>query len=142
MTAKEFREAGLDKLSEEELRALNAWVQRNLRLAEPGGAMSSAAAAGAAVPPSASASADLRGFENGERTEIKSRIAVSSGPSRAGAARPCSRWRTVWSGSRSRTIARRMYAENPAVTIFHGTFGSWRLKVEVSNRTTLVKRLK
>jgi hypothetical protein len=139
MTAKEFREAGLDKLSEEELRALNAWVQRNLRLAEPGGAMSSAAAAGAAVPPSASASADLRGFENGERTEIKSRI-LGTFKGWSGKTVFALENGMVWQQVEDDRAA--MYAENPAVTIFPGTFGSWRLKVEGSNRTTLVKRLK
>ncbi len=137
MTAKEFREAGLDKLSDEELRALNAWVQRNVRLAEQGGA--AAAAPGQAAPVAAQASADTRGFENAERTEIASRIL---GPFKG------------WSGKTVFTLENGMVwqqveddrasivAESPSVTISPGTFGSWRLKVEGSNRTTLVKRIK
>jgi hypothetical protein len=139
MTAKEFREAGLDKLSDEELRALNAWVQRNVRLAEQGGAAAPAAAAGSAAPTSAQATSDTRGFENAERTEISSRIL---GPFKG------------WSGKTVFTLENGMVwqqveddraaftAESPAVTISPGTFGSWRLKVEGSNRTTLVKRIK
>jgi hypothetical protein len=136
MTAKEFRDAGLDKLSDEELRALNAWVQRNVRLAEQGGA---AAAPGQAAPAASQVASDTRGFENAERTEITSRIL---GPFKG------------WSGKTVFTLENGMVwqqveddrasivAESPSVTISPGTFGSWRLKVEGSNRTTLVKRIK
>lgn len=142
MSAKDFRAAGLDKLSEAELAALNAWIERNVRLADPAVAAAvaqgqvPAAAAGAAAP---SAVESQVGFENAKREKVETSIAgLFKG----------------WFGHTKFELANgqvwqqveedryTMNVENPKVTIEPGAFSSWRMRVEGYNRTTLVKRIK
>jgi hypothetical protein len=77
MTGKEFTATGLDKLSEEELAALNEWIRRHslATLDTPRAAPAVAAASADTAP----ASEDMRGFkyreiENEDKTPITSRI--------------------------------------------------------------------
>ena len=138
MSAKDFRDAGLDKLSDAELAALNAWIERNVRLADP--AVAAAVAQGqmpSAATPSASGS-DV-GFENARREEFTSNIKgtfkgwygntlfeLENGQV----------WQQVGGGSQP------MNLESPSVTIRPGSFGSWRLQVEGYNQTATVKRIR
>lgn len=90
MTAREFREAGLDKLSPEELAALNRWI-RERSLAE-----------GEAVElrrQQAGPAGDRRGFDDGDRSTIRSRI---KGPFTGWTGKPSSTSKTAWSGDRPR----------------------------------------
>lgn len=137
MTAKDFREAGLDKLSEAELQALNAWIERNVRLADP--AVAAAVAQGQAVPAAPSASEPMVGFETARREEFSSSIPGTF---------------KGWSGKTEFTLANgqvwqqvegdRFAAnlESPRVTMKPGAFGAWRMHVDGINRTTLVKRIR
>jgi hypothetical protein len=144
MSAKDFRAAGLDKLSDAELAALNAWIERNVRLADPAvaaavaqGQIPAAGAVAAGAEPSAVES--QVGFENARREEVVSSIAGSF---------------KGWFGKTEFALANGqvwqqveedrypMNVENPTVTIKPGAFGSWRLQVEGYNRTTPVKRIK
>ncbi len=144
MSAKDFRAAGLDKLSDAELAALNAWIERNVRLADPAiaaavaqGQLPAAAAAAAGTEPSAVES--QVGFENARRDEVVTRIAGTF---------------KGWYGKTEFELANGqvwqqveddrypMNVENPTVTIKPGAFGSWRLQIDGYNRTTLVKRIK
>lgn len=137
MSAKDFREAGLDKLSEAELAALNAWIERNVRLADP--AVAAAVAQGQAVAPAPAASDSMVGFEQARREEFSSRIRGTF---------------KGWFGKTEfhlengqvwQQVEEDRYAANlvdPVVTIKPGAFGAWRMKVEGLNRTTLVKRIR
>jgi len=139
MSAKDFKDAGLDKLSEAELTALNAWVARSVRLADP--AVAAAAPQGQTASDTSPVKPESRaGFENARREEISSRITGSF---------------SGWSGSTQFVLDNGMVWEqaendradskeidNPGVTISPGAFNSWRLRVDGSNRTTLVKRVR
>lgn len=142
MSAKDFREAGLDKLSDAELAALNAWIERNVRLADPAVAAAvaqgqvPAAAAGAAAP---SAVESQVGFENARREEVVSSIAGTF-KGWFGHTRFELENGQVWQQVEEDRYD--MNVDNPKVTIEPGAFSSWRLRVEGYNRTTLVKRIK
>jgi len=144
MTAKDFREAGLDKLSDAELAALNAWIERNVRLADPVGAGAPApaqapAAAGSAATAGTATADSQVGFENARREAFSSSI---SGTFKGWFGKTKFELENgqVWQQVESDRYP--MNAENPVVTIEPGTFNSWRLRVEGYNRTTLVKRIR
>lgn len=140
MSAKDFREAGLDKLSDAELAALNAWIERSVRLADPAVAAAVAQgqlpAAGAAAPAAAESQV---GFENARREEFSSRIV---GPFKGWFGKTKFELENgqVWQQTEEDRYP--MNAESPTITIKPGAFGSWRLQVEGYNRTTPVKRIR
>lgn len=137
MTGKEFTAAGLDKLSQQELDALNAWI-RSRSLATLDAPVAGAAAA-AANP---AAGGDQRGFElqnSEERTTITSNIVGRF---------------NGWDGQTVFRLENGMIwvqddkdkfyikeIQNPAVSIEPGMFASWRLKVEGYNSDCRVKRI-
>jgi hypothetical protein len=148
MTGKEFSEAGLDRLSQAELDALNGWIRRHSlgTLATPAsvsGAASTAASgsvstAAAAVEDSAE---DRRGFKDfeGDRTPITSRIVGSF-----------SGWdgQTVFELENGMIWAQsdkdKFYVkelENPVAVIEPGLFGSWKLHIEGHDSECRVERL-
>lgn len=140
MSAQDFRAAGLDKLSPEELAALNSWIERSVRLADPAVAAAVAQGQAAGVASAPAETASQVGFESARRDEFSSRIQGTF---------------NGWSGNTQFVLENGMvweqaeddrYAhkevENPAVTITPGAFNAWRLKVDGSNRTTLVKRIR
>jgi hypothetical protein len=130
MTAREFRDAGLHKLTDEELAILNRWIKAR-SLAE-GEAMS---LSGRLDP-----AEDRRGFDGGDRSPIRSRIVG-----------PFTGWRgqtvfelengQVWRQSESGTFAIGE-VENPSVEISPGMFGSWRLRVDGYNSRVRVERIR
>jgi hypothetical protein len=131
MTGKDFDAAGLDKLSAEELAALNAWIRsRSLAtLDAPKAGSAGAVYAGQA----AGQDGDTRGFEteqmrNADRSAITSRIVGTF---------------TGWDGQTVFTLENGMIweqadkdkfyvkaIENPVVTIEPGAFRTWKLSVE------------
>jgi len=137
MTGKEFTAAGLDKLSQSELDALNAWIRAHsvATLDAPRGG-----AAAAAV--TADSPADRRGLKSGddnERTTITSRLV---GKFRG------------WDGQNTFKLENGMVwvqadrdkfyikeVENPVVVIEPGMFGTWRLHIEGHNSECKVKRI-
>lgn len=143
MTAKDFREAGLDKLSDAELAALNAWIERSVRLADPAvanAAGQSPAVAGAAVAATGPSAAESQvGFENARREEFSTRIV---GPFKGWFGKTKFELENgqVWQQIEEDRYP--MTAESPVVTIKPGAFNSWRLHVEGYNRTTPVKRIR
>jgi hypothetical protein len=139
MSGKEYKAAGLDKLTPEELAALNDWIRRHsvATLDSP--------RAGAAVATTSSASApeDTRGLkaqkDDEDRTPIESRIVGSF---------------SGWDGHAVFKLENGMIWEqddkdkfyirpiqNPAVTIKPGLFGSWHLYVEGYNSRCRVERV-
>lgn len=137
MTAKDFREAGLDKLSEAELKALNAWIERNVRLADP--AVAAAVAQGQAAPAAAPVSESMVGFENARREEFSSSI-PGTFKGWSGKTQFTLENGQVWQQVEEDRFAANL--ESPRVTIKPGAFGAWRMHVEGINRTTLVKRIR
>ena len=130
MSAKEFREAGLDKLTPEELAALNAWLGSRVR----------APAATAAAPVE-----DRRGFRDADGVADDSDIVTRiDGPFRG--------WRKlgerfvlnngqVWEV----TDAPSKFVVNlvdPVVRIEEGAFSAWYLSVDGYNARGKVKRIK
>jgi hypothetical protein len=134
MSAAEFRAAGLDKLSPEELARLNAWLEANLP--RDGGTPVSA-------PPSPGD--DRRGLRDvyDSSDAIVSRIDGEF---------------TGWDGSGHRktrfilqngqiweqidTSIFSLRADDPVVTIEPAMMDSWLLRVEGSNRTVRVRRVR
>ena len=130
MSAKEFREAGLDKLTPEELAALNAWL---------GAKMHATGTATAAAPVD-----DRRGFRDSDEGDGEDIVTRISGPFRG--------WRAlgerftlnngqVWEV----TDAPTKFVVNlvdPVVRIEPGAFSAWYLRVEGYNARVKVKRVK
>ena len=130
MSAKEFKAAGLDKLTPEELAQLNTWLSQEV-----------GEVAGSAAP---AAPVDRRGFENtgGDFTDIETRIAgkFTGWDGREGRFELTNGqvWQSVDPGSRLRGVD----LDSPVVTIEAGTFGAWFLSVEGYNTRVQVKRVK
>lgn len=139
MTGQEFRETGLHKLTDEELRALNVWIQQRSLAAED---FERVAGTDAAPGAERSSAADRRGFaeERGDRRPIRSRIVGEF---------------TGWDGNtefeldngmvwRQAEPARLILSpiENPEVVIEPGMFGSWRLGVAGRNARVRVQRVR
>jgi hypothetical protein len=128
MSGKEFEEAGLNKLSQEELAALNAWIRRHsLATLDPADATAS--------------SADRRGFEDeGDNSgAITSRLMGKF---------------SGWDGQTTFRLENGMIwaqadkdkfyvkeVENPVVSIERSMFGRWNLKVEGHDSECRVRRI-
>ena len=127
MSAADFRRAGLEKLSEEELAALNAWLQRE--------------GTGHASRPSGSE--DRRGMRATPLDEEADVVSRLPGPFTGWEGGTLFRlengqvWRSVDSGSSLRGVN----AQDPRVTIRKGLIGGWRLKVEGYNASVRVERV-
>jgi hypothetical protein len=140
MTGKEFTTAGLDKLTPDELAALNAWIRRNslATLAAP----ASAATAGAATTVTETAG-DQRGFrtekEEEDRSTITSRI-VGKFSGWDGQTVFKLENGMIWEQSDNDKFYIRE-VENPVAIIEPGIFGTWRLQIEGYNSKCRVKRI-
>jgi hypothetical protein len=133
MTGKEFNATGLDKLTPDELAALNEWIRGR-----------SLATLDEAKPASPTGSGDGRGFENQrisdmDRAPITSRIVGKF---------------TGWDGQTTFKLENGMIweqadkdkfyireVENPVVTIEPGAFKTWRLSVEGYASVCRVERI-
>ncbi|MEJ8569728.1 hypothetical protein [Elongatibacter sediminis] len=131
MTGKEFTAAGLEKLSPQELEALNRWIR--------GRSLATLDASRAPTTPG-----DSRGFENQQiqnmdRTTITSRLVGTF---------------TGWDGETVFELENGMIweqsdkdkfyireIENPVVTIEPGAFRTWRLSVEGYSSECRVERI-
>ena len=126
MTAAEFKAAGLDKLTPEELAALNDWLAGKV------------AAATAAAP-----AQDTRGFnqQTGEDGAIVSSIRGEFKGWKGAGQRFTLDNGQVWeiTDSTSRLVVDLV---NPVVFVEPGMLGAWFLKVEGYNSRARVKRIK
>ncbi len=129
MTGQEFMEAGLDKLTDAELAALNQWLR----------AHSVATLENATRPQS-----DYRGFENQALGEMDDSTIVSRlmGTFTGWDGDTVFRLENgmVWVQDEKETF-RVEPTENPRVTIEQGMFRSWRLQVEGYNTSVRVARI-
>ena len=142
MTGREFRDAGLHKLSDEELAFLNRWIQ--LRSLAEGEVPDWAGDRPAARPgdPAAAAAApagDRRGFSDGERSEINSRLRGSFSGWRGDAVFELENG-MVWEQAEPGVFAIPTL-ENPEVRIRPGMFGAWHLQVGGYNTRVRVRRV-
>lgn len=139
MTGKEFKAAGLTKLTQEELDALNAWIRQHSlgTLDTP-----AAAAAVAGAPVSTAPSDDRRGFSDGDDKD--------DSPIRSPIVGEFDGWDgqtvfklengMIWVQDDRDTFYVRDI-ENPVAVITHGMFGSWHLQVEGHSSKCKVKRI-
>jgi len=139
MSGKEYTAAGLDKLTPEELKALNNWIRAH-SLATLDQAKSGATVA------AVEATEDNRGFENKknkdeeeERTVIKSRL-IGGFSGWDGHAVFKLENGMIWEqDDKDKFYIREI--QNPEVTIKPGMFGSWHLQVEGYTSRCRVERL-
>ncbi len=125
MSEAEFKAAGLDKLSPEELNALNGWLATRVG----GGAAAAAGADTVGFPAQtsdaiiiSSITGEFRGWDGrGER------ITLDNGQV----------WEVVDSSSRLK-----VKVENPTVTVQPGIFNSWELSISGYNTRAKVRRIK
>lgn len=129
MSAAQFRAAGLDKLSPEELAALNQWLNKNVN-----------ASAGVAAPAAAVIDDRIGLDDNSNSDGVTSRIIGKFNGWQGKTTFHLENgqvWRQVgndkWSG---------VSLENPGMTIKPGFMGSWTLRIDGYNTTTKVKRVK
>lgn len=130
MSAADFRRAGLDKLSPEELAALNAWLQQDASRRP----VASAAPAG-----------DQRGFEDERRAEdpdgpVVSRLVGESTGFTYGTVFRLENGQVWRSTDRNSTLSG-VRMTNPRVEIRKALMGNWRLRLEGYNTATTVERL-
>jgi len=142
LTVEEFRAAGLDKLKEEELTALNAGLTRALGTGEGDGVVDEAALAAW----EASEDYPLATFGlNDEHPAARARDEM-----RAQLAESISRWSAdtrihlkngqVWEVTSSPGTGVPSVEAGESLTIRRGALGSFRLSLEGSNRTIRVRR--
>lgn len=129
MSSAQFKAAGLDKLSPEELAALNTWLQTN------------AAPAAAAASGYAPATEDRIGFRQQDVTGVVVSRIVGAFTGWDGKTKFTLENGQVWEQTEQGGLSG-VNLDSPMVTIEPGMFGSWRIKVEGLNATTRVKRIK
>ncbi len=134
MTSAEFREAGLEKLSPEELAALNAWLRDNIA-----GTTSVRSAAQVIEEHQASrvGFADYAG-SGSVSSSIVGEFRGWGGPGEQITLANGQVWETVAGTSALRGIR----VENPTVRITRGFMSRWFLKIDGYNNQATVRRIK
>ncbi len=133
MTGAEFKAAGLDKLSPEELAALNAWLQK-----QSGRVL----AADSGYAPMAQPVEDRNGFDDAvARREIHSRL-VGDFSGWDGHGRFVLENGQEWQQVDESVLAGIKTLSNPQVTIKPGLISGWKLQVQGYNSTAKVERVK
>jgi hypothetical protein len=140
MSGKEFSAAGLDKLTEQELDALNEWIRRHslATLATP--ARESGSTTTAVV--SDASSKDTRGFKGSEqeRTSVTSRIL---GNFRGWDGQTVFRLENgmIWAQDDKDKFYLPNETDNAVAVIEPGMFGRWHLHIEGHDSECRVKRI-
>lgn len=144
MTGKEFMETGMDKLSPEELAALNQWLRAHSVATLDEARAVSAVGAGVAGAAATAGGVDTRGFEGKVFSDLDKQDIV------ANIKGPFSGWRDgttfvldngmIWEQTESSTFYM-PETENAKVIIEAGAFGVWRLRADGYSRSVRVKRI-
>lgn len=132
MSEAEFRAAGLDRLSPEELAQLNAWIRS--RVVTAGSAQAAADRTGFR------ARDGLFGSGEGERRSISARVNGTLGSIGEGRTIELDNGQ-VWQVTDG-SIELDDPVANPVITIEPALLGSWLLKVEGYNRSVRVTRIR
>jgi len=145
MSGKEFKETGLQKLTDEELAALNDWLRRHsVATLENAAARPASGSASGAGP-----TEDMRGFENQPKDSPSDSlgkvihgtiVGTFSGWSAKGTLFRLTNG-MVWQQTENATFAVKP-VENAEVTIQKGLMGNWRLSMVGYNSAVRVKRIK
>ena len=149
MSGKEFMETGLNKLTDEELAALNAWVRRHSVATLDNASARPAAAAAAGAGASLDTSTDSRGFENEAKLkndgDYDNVIHANIVGAFTGWTGNDTEFRLdngmVWKQVEGDTFNVKA-TQNAAVTIKKSVMGAWRLSMVGYNNTVRVKRIK
>jgi hypothetical protein len=130
MTSRDFKAAGLEKLSPEELAALNAWIRSNASTSGAGVVYNRAADDLVRIGfEDSSARDDVNSNILGEFTgfEVGTRLKLENGQ--------------IWQVTGGDLTGIKTMT-NPKVSIRAGLIGGWRLQVEGYNSVAKVKRVK
>ena len=143
MSGAEFKETGLDKLTGDELAALNEWLRRHsVATLENASASSGSSAA------LARSSKDLRGFDDqpdddsdGKNPELINATIIGTfiGWDRKGTLFKLDNG-MVWQQSEKDTFYTKQPMKNPEITIEKGFMGIWRLSLVGNDEKVRVKR--
>lgn len=144
MSGTDFKETGLQKLTADELAALNEWLRRHsVATLENSAAHPSSSAA------SARSTEDLRGFDDqpdndpdGKDSKLINATIVGpfTGWDRKGTLFKLSNG-MVWQQSEKDTFYTKQPVNNPEVTVEKGFMGIWRLSLAGYDDTVRVKRI-
>jgi hypothetical protein len=133
MSEAEFRAAGLDRLSPEELESLNAWIRARVAAARGSDAASTDRTG-------FRASGGLFGADSGERRTITARVNGNIDGIAEGRTIQLENGQ-VWQVTEGSIVLTETLA-NPVITIEPALLGSWLLKVEGYNRSVRVTRIR
>jgi len=146
MSGKEFKETGIGKLTDAELAALNDWLRRHsVATLENASAQQPASGASAVTGANASATEDMRGFENQPKGDKEDNVIYST------IVGSFDGWKAkgqlfklangmIWQQSEQDTFYIPT-VENPEITIKKGFMNSWSLSVVGNNSKVSVKRI-
>jgi len=138
MTAKEFVDAGLHELSQQQLDALNEWIEANMKSAPGQG--SGQGNQQVASTGSGSDEGDQRGLHTEPDDDIHSRI-IGEFKGWYGHTEFQLENGMVWQQVSTDTM-KGVRMTDPKVRISQALLGGWRLEVEGVNKSTQVKRIK
>jgi hypothetical protein len=138
MSPEAFRAAGLEKLSDAELAALNRYLSGGA----PAAAMSAPSASPSPSPEPAPAAADRRGLreDQADRSAITARL-VGEFRGWGGSTRFTLDNGQIWVQTNAGESYSARPVEAPGVTIKPGFMGTWMLKVDGYNATARVRRI-
>ena len=145
MSGRDFRETGLEKLTDKELAALNDWIRRH-SVATLDNASARPAASATAGGALASDSKDMRGLENKTKDDPGGKVINST------IIGTFNGWKSkgtlfklangmIWQQTENDIFTVKP-VENPEITITRGFMGNWRLSMEGYNSAVRVKRIK
>ncbi|MGD9344082.1 MAG: hypothetical protein PVJ25_08615, partial [Desulfuromonadales bacterium] len=141
MTGREFRETGLEKLTDKELAALNDWLRRH-----PVATLDNASARPAADSTLGNVSKDTRGLKVEAKDDADDKVingtiaGTFEGWNGKGTLFKLTNG-MVWQQTENDTFYVKA-VENPEITITRGFMGNWRLSMVGHNSAVRVKRIK
>jgi hypothetical protein len=134
MSGKEFQAAGLDKLSQQELDALNDWLRRHsvATLDTPKSAPAASTSAAAATPVATAETQDRRGFKNEDKDNDEPIVSRLVGNSSGWDGQTVFKLENgmIWAQADKDKLYVGKDIPSPEVTIKKRMFGNWYLSME------------
>jgi hypothetical protein len=145
MSGKEFLAAGLDKLSQQELDALNDWLRRHsvATLDAPRSAPAASASTAAAATAAAEETEDRRGFKSEDEDKDGPIVSRLVGDTRGWDGQTIFKLENgmIWAQKDKDKLFTGKDISSPEVTIEKSMFGSWYLRMEGYNSKCKVVRI-